>query len=99
MTLGVVAVVGGGEGTATPRASWPARGSVHRGRRRAEAHAPECEVGQKPSSQCAFDCRFLQNFELGDIFSKYETCSVKCPLQLFQRAIGCLVKGLAGNVC
>jgi hypothetical protein len=43
--------------------------------------------GQKSSSQHALDHRFLQIFELGYIFSKYGSCSVKCPLQLLRRAI------------
>jgi hypothetical protein len=53
--------------------------------------------GEQPSSQRTVDCLLLQNFDLGDIFSKYESCSVKCPLQLLQRAIGVLMIGLIEN--
>jgi hypothetical protein len=83
--------VGSGVGT------WPCARMRMRGvaRRRTLQSAGRAQ----PSGQRAVDCLTLQKFELNNIFSKYESCSVKYPLQLLQRVIGCLVKGLAGNVC
>jgi hypothetical protein len=47
--------------------------------------------------QRSFDRPKLQKFELDEIFSKNESCSVKCPLQLLQRPSYVFLTGLSRN--
>jgi hypothetical protein len=80
-------------GAQTPRQV--GRRVVARAVSRGDAHS-RVRIWAQLSGQRAFDWCFLQKKELDEIFTKNESCRVKYPLQ--QRAIGCLVKGLAGNV-
>jgi hypothetical protein len=64
----------------------------------ARRRALQSAVGHNRPVNARLTAFFSKTFDLGDIFSKYESCSVKCPLQLLQRVIGVLMIGLIGNV-
>jgi hypothetical protein len=64
---------------------------------RRRSRAPGRWFGLKSPSQRWFDRVFLQKFELDEIFSKHESCSVNYALQLLQRPFYAFLKGLSRN--
>jgi hypothetical protein len=62
------------------------------------SRAPGHWLGLESTNQRRFDRIFLQKFEVDEIFSKNESCSVKYPLQLLQRPSYVFLKGLSWNV-
>jgi hypothetical protein len=65
---------------------------------RRRSRAPGRWLGLESTNQRRFDRVFLQKFELYEIFSKNESCSVKYPLQRLQRPSNVFLKGLSWNV-